>query len=87
VEQVRPAATVQDVEALEIFMYYQAKALQGIFGEDASLWSVRRLWNSFTGAWRREHGPIADDIVESITNVRSKFLWEYQSTLLTYCFF
>jgi len=87
VKLVKPGSTVHDVEALELFMYYQAKALQGHFGDDPALWTVRQLWNNFTGAWRREYGPIASDIIESVTNVRSNVgISKFLADSLLHCF-
>jgi hypothetical protein len=64
---------VHDEEALQHFMYFIANAMKGHSEQPATLTSVRKYWNFFTGGWRREHEPIRSDLVESITNERSKY--------------
>ncbi len=68
-EHVRKCATVHDFMSIQLYLDRRAKQIKKNIKEDPGLRTMRQEWKWLTGAWRREYGPIASDLVEAGTNV------------------
>src|SRR4051812_1704742 len=77
-----PDASVDSLQSLKDFVRHVAygiKGMEGIDGNDDTddegddappgVETVRNYWNNFTGAWKRIHPPIREDLIESVTQV------------------
>lgn len=79
-----PDASVDSLQSLKDFVRHVAYGIKGMEGIDGSdetddedddappgVETVRNYWNNFTGAWKRIHPPIREDLIESVTQVCS----------------
>jgi hypothetical protein len=76
-----PEASVDSLKSLKDFVRHVTLGIDGMKGNDdrddtdeddyilAGEETVRNYWNNFTGAWKRIHSLIREDLRESVTYV------------------